>query len=126
MRIAFVRSSILVLEEQRIFGKYERSISAAAVKTASSPLVKNLTDLITPTTTQPLAKKTSLHKQGTDDAQIERSKASQATASIITRGSKQIEKESNLHSETKKHEETAGKEYCEMSTSRNERPRSCH
>jgi len=102
VRIAFVRSSLLVLQEQRIFGEYKRSISAAAVKTASSPLVKNLTDLITPATAQPLAKKRpSLPKQGTDDAQIERSKASQATASNIIRGSKQSEKESNLHSETK-------------------------
>ena len=100
MRIAFVRSSVLVLEEQRIFGEYERSISAAAVKTASSPLVKNLSDPITPATAQPLAKKP-LPKQGTDDAQIECSKASQATASNLTRGSNQNEKESNLQSEPK-------------------------
>ena len=100
MRIAFVRSSILVQEEQRIFGEYERSISAATVKIASSPLVKNLSDPITPATAQSLAKK-SLPKQGIDDAQIECSKASQATASNITRGSKQNEKESNLQSETK-------------------------
>jgi len=92
MRIAFVRSIILVPEEQRIFGKYERSISAAAVKTASSPLVKNVTDPVTLATAQSLAKKPSLPNQGTDDAQIERSKASQATASNITRGSKQNEK----------------------------------
>ena len=101
MRIAFVRSSILVLEEQRSFGKYERSISASAVKTASSPHVKNFTDPITPATAQPLTKKPSLPKQGTDDAHIESSKASQATASNITRGSEQNRKESNLQSGTK-------------------------
>jgi len=67
LRITFVRSSILVVKEQRIFRKYESSISAAAVKTGSSPLVKNLTDLITPATAQPLAKRPSLPKQGTDD-----------------------------------------------------------
>ena len=102
MRIAFVRSSILVLEEQRIFGKYERSTSAAAVGTVSSIPVKNLTDLIAPATAQPLAnRKPSLPKQGTNDVQIESCKASQATASNITRGSKQNEKESNLRSETR-------------------------
>ena len=102
MRIAFVRSSILVLEEQRTFGKYECSISAGAIKikTGSSAPVENSTDLITRTTSQPLAKKLSLSKQGTNDAQMKSSKTSQATASNSTRGSKQNERESNLPSET--------------------------
>ena len=103
MRITFVRSSILVLEEQRTFGKYERSISAGAIKikTGSSAPVKNSTDdLITPTTAQPLAEKPSLSKQSTSDAQIKGSKTSQATASNITTSSKQKKRESNLQSET--------------------------
>ena len=103
MRIAFVRSSILVLEEQRTFGKYERSISASAIKikTGSSAPVKNSTDdLITPTTAQPLAKKPSLPNQGTNDAQIKSGKTSQATASNITRGSKQNKRQRNLQCET--------------------------
>ena len=101
MRIAFVRSSILVPEKQIIFGKYERPIFASAVGTVSSTPVKNVTDLITPAAAQPLAKKPSLPTQGPNEVQNERSQVPQVTASNIARGSKQNAKENNLQSETR-------------------------